>query len=153
MELKVWLPKYLKIDPNYQLVWNGEENLPIGTILQPYDSLAIQTITFQNISSIPQNYRLIYSQGSVIWLSIIRNSAIEDATFMPTFINSTMALILRKSPKKDMTVSMFNPQPFGKPKNTGKIFIDGIFCLLLWKLRVLYLCKKHLLIELRILFQ
>ena len=114
MELKVWLPKYLKIDQNYQLVWNGEENLPIGTILQPYDSLAFQAITFQNIGSIPDNYRLVYSQGSVIWLSIIKNSSIEDATFMPTFINSTMALILRKSTKKDMTVSIFNPQPFSK---------------------------------------
>ena len=49
LELKVWLPKYLKIDDQYQVVWNGTlDNLPIGTILQPYDTPFTQVVTFEN---------------------------------------------------------------------------------------------------------
>ena len=114
MELKVWIPKYLKIDQNYQLVWCGDENLPVGTILQPYDSLTIQTLTFQNLSSIPENYRLIFTQGTVTWLSIVNSSSLEDSIFMPTFVNASLALVLRKIPQKDMIVSIFNPQSMGK---------------------------------------
>ena len=111
LELKVWLPKYLKIDEQYQLVWNGSENLPIGTVLQPYESPHTQVISFENYEVMPENFRLVVNQGLVTWLGIVKNSPLENSTFLPTFINATMALVLRKIPVKNMMVSIFNLQP------------------------------------------
>ena len=113
LELKVWLPKYLKIDDQYQVVWNGTlDNLPIGTILQPYDTPFTQVVTFENYETVPENFRLVINQGIVTWLTIVRNSSsLENSTFLPTFINATMALVLRKIPVKNMMVSLFNLQP------------------------------------------
>ena len=113
LELKVWLPKYLKIDDQFQVVWNGTlDNLPIGTILQPYDTPFTQVVTFENYEAVPENFRLVINQGIVTWLTIVRNSSsLENSTFLPTFINATMALVLRKIPVKNMMVSLFNLQP------------------------------------------
>ena len=113
LELKVWLPKYLKIDDQYQVVWNGTlDNLPIGTILQPYDTPFTQVVTFENYETVPENFRLVINQGIVTWLTIVQNSSsLENSTFLPTFINATMALVLRKIPVKNMMVSLFNLQP------------------------------------------
>ena len=76
LELKVWLPKYLKIDDQYQVVWNGsQENvLPIGTILQPYDTPYTQVVTFENYEVVPYYFRLVINQGIVTWLTIVKNS-------------------------------------------------------------------------------
>ena len=105
LELKVWLPKYLKIDDQYQVVWNGTlDNLPIGTILQPYDTPFTQVVTFENYEAVPENFRLVINQGIVTWLTIVQNSSsLENSTFLPTFINATMALVLRKIPIKMMS--------------------------------------------------
>ena len=76
LELKVWLPKYLKIDDQFQVVWNGTlDNLPIGTILQPYDTPFTQVVTFENNETVPENFRLVINQGIVTWLTIVRNSS------------------------------------------------------------------------------
>ena len=121
LELKVWLPKYLKIDDQYQVVWNGTlDNLPIGTILQPYDTPFTQVVTFENYETVPENFRLVINQGIVTWLTIVQNSSsLENSTFLPTFINATMALVLRKIPVKNMIVSIFNLQPL-----TSEIFLN-----------------------------
>ena len=120
LELKVWLPKYLKIDDQYQVVWNGSQDnvLPIGTILQPYDTPYTQVVTFENYEVVPDDFRLVINQGIVTWLTIVKNSTLENSTFLPTFINATMALVLRKTPVKNMMVSLFNLQP----PSSGKIF-------------------------------
>ena len=121
LELKVWLPKYLKIDDQYQVVWNGTlDNLPIGTILQPYDTPFTQVVTFENYETVPENFRLVINQGIVTWLTIVQNSSsLENSTFLPTFINATMALVLRKIPVKNMMVSLFNLQPL-----SSEIFLN-----------------------------
>ena len=121
LELKVWLPKYLKIDDQFRVVWNGTlDNLPIGTILQPYDTPFTQVVTFENYETVPENFRLVINQGIVTWLTIVRNSSsLENSTFLPTFINATMALVLRKIPVKNMMVSLFNLQPL-----SSEIFLN-----------------------------
>ena len=121
LELKVWLPKYLKIDDQFQVVWNGTlDNLPIGTILQPYDTPFTQVVTFENYETVPENFRLVINQGIVTWLTIVQNSSsLENSTFLPTFINATMALVLRKIPVKNMMVSLFNLQPL-----SSEIFLN-----------------------------
>jgi len=126
LELKVWLPKYLKIDDQFQVVWNGTlDNLPIGTILQPYDTPFTQVVTFENYETVPENFRLVINQGIVTWLTIVQNSSsLENSTFLPSFFNATMALVLRKIPVKNMMVSLFNLQPlsnFHRPLDIPKI--------------------------------
>ncbi len=54
MEVNVCVPNFLRFNAANQIVWCGLENVPIGTILSPFQSSRIQKITFETKADLPQ---------------------------------------------------------------------------------------------------
>ena len=54
MELKLWVPNFLRIDSKFKIVWSGGI-LPPGTLLYPYQTPILQTIQLNGLEEIPIN--------------------------------------------------------------------------------------------------
>ena len=54
MELKLWVPNFLRIDSNFKIVWSGGI-LPPGTLLYPYQTPILQNIQLNGLEEIPIN--------------------------------------------------------------------------------------------------
>ena len=59
MEIKLWLPNYLRLNEENKLIWAGESNLPIGTIFHPYYLPTVHTLNFKNPQDIPEKIRQV----------------------------------------------------------------------------------------------
>ena len=59
MEIKLWLPNYLRVNEENKLIWAGESNLPIGTIFHPYYLPTVHTLNFKNPQDIPEKIRQV----------------------------------------------------------------------------------------------
>ena len=59
MEVKLWVPDFLKIDPGNQLIWDGPENVPVGSVLYPYQSPTLQTLKYSKIEEIPSQVKKV----------------------------------------------------------------------------------------------
>ena len=49
-EIKVWLPNYLNLTEKNEIVWAGNDKLPEGTVLHPYQFPTLQTLNPNHIS-------------------------------------------------------------------------------------------------------
>ena len=59
MEIKLWLPNYLRVNEENKLIWAGESNLPIGTIFHPYYLPTVHTLNFKSPQDIPEKIRQV----------------------------------------------------------------------------------------------
>lgn len=59
MEVKIWLPDFLSTNANHQVIWDGPENVPLGTILHPYQGPKLESLTFTDVTEIPEKLKQV----------------------------------------------------------------------------------------------
>ena len=59
MEIKLWLPNYLRVNGENDLIWAGEPNLPIGAIFHPYHFPTLHTLKFKSPQDVPGKFRQV----------------------------------------------------------------------------------------------
>ena len=60
MEVTLWVPNFLKVNPNFKVVWSGEV-LSSGTLLYPYQSPKLQTLHLTNLQDCPTKVHEVQS--------------------------------------------------------------------------------------------
>ena len=87
MELKLWIPNFLRIDSKFKIVWSGGI-LPPGTLLYPYQTPILQTIQLKGFEEIPINLQEVcyknnpYSmQKKAVPKKVLSNLSIADTKY------------------------------------------------------------------------
>lgn len=61
MEVKIWLPDFLSTNAKHQITWVGPENVPLGTILHPFQGPKQESLWFIDVKDIPEAVKQVRS--------------------------------------------------------------------------------------------
>ena len=59
MEVKLWVPNFLKVNPDFKITWSGQA-MPPGTLLYPYQSPVLQVINLSTFENCPKNVKEVF---------------------------------------------------------------------------------------------
>ena len=59
MEVKLWVPNFLKVNPDFKITWSGPA-MPPGTLLYPYQSPVLQVINLNTFENCPKNVKEVF---------------------------------------------------------------------------------------------